>query len=101
MIVDDFDVLRSCTRPAKADSPLVVDADRMLSRPVVFQSLKTVGRWDPQCAKRRRGMQHPELATCDRKYVGRKAFRALPVKHRFRHPVLEALDQRPALRPRW
>jgi hypothetical protein len=33
MIVDDFNIMSVSASPAKADTPLVVDADRMLSSP--------------------------------------------------------------------
>jgi hypothetical protein len=42
MVVDDFHVLGSPMLPAKADSELVVDPDRILSRPIANESLEVI-----------------------------------------------------------
>jgi hypothetical protein len=42
VIIDDLDVFRSAISPDKADPPLIVDADTVLTRPVTAQRLQPV-----------------------------------------------------------
>src|SRR5918996_4697594 len=44
VIVDDLDVVGIATMPSKADSPLIVDPDAVLSEPITSQPLKPVAR---------------------------------------------------------
>jgi len=44
MIVDDLNVIRVAVLPAEADTPLVIDADAMLSDSVTPKLLETVTR---------------------------------------------------------
>ena len=48
MVIDDLDIFRSRLRPPEADPVLHVDADRMLSRSVVFQGVQTTAGWKRQ-----------------------------------------------------
>src|SRR6185312_5193630 len=61
VIVDDFDIRRALLGPHKADAPLVVDPDRMLSATISAQSFQPV-RWRyPQVVEIERLMEHVEL----------------------------------------
>lgn len=42
MVIDDFDLVRMVVFPNEANSPLVVDTDRMLPVPVALQRFKPV-----------------------------------------------------------
>lgn len=44
MVVYDFDVERAAVVPAKADAPLIVDADTILTLPVARKLFKPVAR---------------------------------------------------------
>jgi|SRR5579872_742599 len=57
VIVSDLNIERIAVEKAKADTPLVIDPDRMLSCSVVFQSFQPIRRWQPQILKPRCGMQ--------------------------------------------
>jgi hypothetical protein len=48
MVIDDFDIRRSSFIPDKADSPLIVDPDRILSNAVASQRLKAISRRNTQ-----------------------------------------------------
>lgn len=48
--------------PFKADTPLLVDADAVLSYPVPFELLQAVCRWNTQVIQRDGPIQHPQLA---------------------------------------
>jgi hypothetical protein len=42
MVVNDFDIGRSSFLPNKANSPLIIDTDRMLACPITPQRLEPV-----------------------------------------------------------
>src|SRR5438128_12681704 len=44
VVIDDLDIFRGVFRPAKADAPLVVDADAVLPLTVMLKRFKPVGR---------------------------------------------------------
>lgn len=48
MAVHDFNVHGMSADPTKADSPLIVDTDAVLSGAVTFQDLEPVAKWDAQ-----------------------------------------------------
>ena len=62
MIINDFDLLGSAIAPDKANSPLVVDADAVLTGPASFQRLEAITwRWRQICQLFRL-MDQPQLA---------------------------------------
>jgi len=44
VIIDDLDILRPDFRPAEAHSPLIVDADAVLSLTISYQRLQPIAR---------------------------------------------------------
>ena len=62
MIVDDFYVRGPFGCPDEADSPLLVDADAVLSLPIIFQRLESISGWHLQVVKNRGPVQLCELA---------------------------------------
>lgn len=48
MIVDNLNVLRSSIGPTKANAPLVIDADAMLTTAIPLEVLQTIARWGSQ-----------------------------------------------------
>jgi len=48
MIVNNHNVQRIAVFPAKADSPLIVDSDAVLSLAIAFQGFKTVSGRNPK-----------------------------------------------------
>ena len=62
MVIDDLDALRRALAPDEADSPLIVDADTVLTLPAAAQSLKAVS-WNRGHVLEFPGVvQHPHLA---------------------------------------
>ena len=51
MVVDDFDIERLATLPAKADAPLIVDTDTVLPRTIAAELFKPIARWGEQIAQ--------------------------------------------------
>jgi hypothetical protein len=71
VVIHDFDVFRSGRRPTKTQTPLFVDADAVLARPIAFQSLKTITRRNPQVVQPCRDFELPELASSDNRNIGK------------------------------
>lgn len=94
MIVDDFDV--RCTRvgPDEADTPLRIDADRMLTFPIAGQFLQTIARLGAKIVERNRIVARPKAlfgAPCD---IGRKTLWNPPRRNRFDRSALGSKDHR-------
>lgn len=51
MVIDDLDLFGTCFVPNKADAPLIVDSDAVLTRPVSSQQLQSVSRRGGQVAQ--------------------------------------------------
>jgi hypothetical protein len=52
MIIHDLDIVRITLSPGKADPPLVIDTNTVLSPPITFQCLQPISRRDPQITER-------------------------------------------------
>src|SRR5690242_13529017 len=48
VVVDDFDISRPSLVPNKADAPLVVDPDRILSLTIGFECFEPIARGNPE-----------------------------------------------------
>jgi hypothetical protein len=51
MIINYFDVFCESIRPTKADSPLIVDANTVLTGTITLESLKVIAGWNSQILK--------------------------------------------------
>jgi hypothetical protein len=60
VVISDLNVKDIAVAEAKANAPLVVDPDGMLSGAVALQRFQPVRRWQPQVCKSRCGMQLPK-----------------------------------------
>ncbi len=81
MVVRDLDLVGVAVLPAKADPPLIVDADAVLPRPVALQRLEPIARRDPQGIEPGRGVQLRELAPGHRVQGRRQPADVLTGKH--------------------
>jgi len=50
MIINNFDAFRASIRPTKADSPLIIDANAVLTGTITRECLKAIAGWNPQAA---------------------------------------------------
>ena len=62
MVVHDFDIERMAAFKAKANSPLVIDADAVLTRSMALERFEPVVRRDSQVIQPYRSMQHGQFA---------------------------------------
>jgi hypothetical protein len=51
MIINDFDVFCESIRPKKADPPLFIDANAILTGTTAFKHLKAIAGWNSQILK--------------------------------------------------
>jgi hypothetical protein len=65
MIVDDFNLLGSAIAPDKANSPLVVDADAVLSGPPSLQRFEAISRRSRQVCQLFRIVDLPQPTLCN------------------------------------
>ncbi len=92
MIIDDFDLLGSAVSPDKADSPLVVDANDVLSNPVSLQQFETISRWSRQVCQSFRLMDLPQLTLCHPLNIGAQSPRQTAMEQCFGIAIGEGAD---------
>jgi hypothetical protein len=46
VVIDDFDLMRMAIFPFKADSPLIVDTDRVLAVALTMKRFQAITWWD-------------------------------------------------------
>ena len=62
VIVNDFDLVGIAGTPSKADAPLIVDANTVLSGPIAATYLQAVAGRDAQVVERLSGVNRDELS---------------------------------------
>ena len=62
MKIHNFDIVRIATLPSKANPPLVIDTDAVLTQPVVFQHFQFIAGRLPQILKGSGAMQVEKFA---------------------------------------
>lgn len=92
MIVNNQDLVRIAILPTKADPPLLIDANTVLSGPIAFKSLEAIARRRSEIAKGLGGIHDDELSEHGALQVAGIVSHRLAPKEPFRIPVPEALD---------
>jgi len=62
MIINNFDILCESVRPVKAHSPLVIDANAVLTGTTAFERLKVIAEWNSQVLKAIGDFELPEFS---------------------------------------
>jgi hypothetical protein len=62
VVVHDFDLVSAVVVPNKTDSPLIVDANAVLSFSIALQGFQVIARWHSQTDQFRYGVQLQQLA---------------------------------------
>ena len=65
MVVRNRDLFGPCLRPSKADPPLIVHPDAVLTSSVAAELLESIARWNPKVSKHFCCVQDRELSQCD------------------------------------
>jgi hypothetical protein len=92
VIVDDFYLGALVVPPQKANTPLVVDPDAMLTRTFTLQHFQTIRGRDAQVIQALGGVYHSQLATGDRLNLAWEPERRLALPDAFGFLVREATD---------
>ena len=91
MIIDKFDVVRSIL-PAKADSPLVVDANTVLAGAIAGQLFQAIAWRRPQVFQILGGINQPQFAQHETMELGREMPDPLPAEKPFRVTITETVN---------
>ena len=51
MVINDFYIFRTCIRPTKTDTPLIVDTNAVLTGTITRECIKLIPGWNPQIIK--------------------------------------------------
>jgi hypothetical protein len=62
VVIDDFHIMGTIVSPYETDSPLIVDTDAVLSRPISSQGFQAIARGHPKILQTQRHCQLSELA---------------------------------------
>jgi hypothetical protein len=74
MVIHDLHIVGVAVLPAKADAPLIIDANAVLSLSIPSQRLRPVARRCPKVLKRARVVDLEQFAVCRLDDVVGKAF---------------------------
>jgi hypothetical protein len=92
VVLDDLDVISVTIAPDKADSPLIVYADAVLSLSVARQSFKAIPGGNAKIRHGRAAMKHSQFPEGDGLDRRRLPARELSLEYLLRFLAFEALD---------
>lgn len=92
VVIRNLDIVRITLAETKADSPLVIDRDRVLSLSIANQRMQSVARRHPKILETSREIDVLELPSSASKEVGRKAPSLSSDEQRLRFAIGERLD---------
>jgi hypothetical protein len=90
MVVGKLDVMRFAVEPAKAKSPLIVDANAMLAFAVAGQFLEAIGWRNSHVFQRFGGVKQRQLTKCGALQFSSESFDPLTPEESFRVLVRES-----------
>jgi hypothetical protein len=94
VVIGDFDIVGVAIAPNEAKPPLVVDADAVLSAPIILQRLQMVAFGQPQIGKALCLVQLGQPSLSTPKEIRRKSLRAEALEDRGGSAILKRLDHR-------
>ena len=65
MVVNNLNPFWTSVAPLEADTPLIIDSDTVLPRPITAQKLETIARRDPKILQTTRSVDLTQLAQRD------------------------------------
>ena len=92
MVVGNLSIKGVPVFSAEADSPLVVDADAVLSGSVALQRFQPVSRWDPQILQLHGILQKSQFPPRNPVEITGETFGSLALPNTLGEPISEALD---------
>jgi hypothetical protein len=64
VVINDFHIVCTYIRPTKADTPLIVDTNAVLSRTITLEGFKVIAGWHPQIIKSTSDIKLSKLTAC-------------------------------------
>jgi hypothetical protein len=92
VVINDFDFVRIVLSPDKANPPLVVESDRVLTAPIALQRFEAVRRRNTQVLEPLRIVQEAQFSQCDNLNILRQPSTASPCPDYRRLVIVEADD---------
>lgn len=92
MIVTNLDIVGVAVQEAEANSPLIVDCDRVLASAILFERVKAIARRHSEIVERRREINILKLPHRSQQEIRREALRGASEKELSRAPIRERLD---------
>ena len=65
MVINDFHIFRTCIRPTKADTPLIIDTDAVLTGTIILERFKMIAGRHPQILKSAGDLKLSKLTPCN------------------------------------
>lgn len=92
MVVNDLNVVGIAILPAKADAPLIIDANTVLSGAIPVELFEPIARRGPEIDHGLGRINDGQLAQHGTLEVAGESPDGLAIEQRFRVPIAEALD---------
>ena len=92
MVVNDLNPFWTSIAPPEADTPLIIDSDTVLSRPITAQKLETIARRDPEVLQTTRSVNLTQLAQRDTRNARVQGRNKFPRKQPLSLTITERLD---------
>jgi len=92
MVVNDLHVIGIAIFPAKADAPLIIDANTVLPGAIPVKLLQPIAGWGPEINEGLGRINDRQLAQHGTLKLAGKSSDRLTTEQRFRVPIAEALD---------
>ena len=64
MVINDFHIFRTCISPTKADTPLIIDTNTVLTGTITLECFKVIAGWHPQIIKSTGYLELSKLTPC-------------------------------------
>jgi len=65
VVIDDFHIFCTCIRPTKADTPLIVDTNAVLTGTITLERFKVIAGWHSQIIKSTGDLELSKLTPCN------------------------------------
>ena len=74
MVIHDFDLMWPVLKPSKANAPLRIDANAVLSFSITFECFQHIAGWHPKAFQISGSMQDQQFASGHSFYVGKSRY---------------------------
>jgi hypothetical protein len=65
VVVNDFYIFSTCIRPTKADTPLIINTNAVLTGTVALKSFKVIAGWYPQIVELTSDLELSNFTPCN------------------------------------